>query len=67
MQTPTEPVQLPLDECMQTSSQNRAAAPALLSPVRPVHLTGQTSAPDHRDLDTRTGQTGVSPVRLMTT
>jgi hypothetical protein len=67
MQTPPEPVQLPLDECMQNSSQNRAASPALLSPVRPVHLTGQTSAPDHRDLDTRTGQTGVSPVRLMTT
>jgi hypothetical protein len=39
MQAPHEPMQLPLDECMQTTSQNRVAASALLWPVRPVHLT----------------------------
>jgi hypothetical protein len=29
-------MQLPLDECMQTTSRNRAAAIAQLWPVRPV-------------------------------
>jgi hypothetical protein len=30
MQAPPEPMQLPLDKCMQTTSQNKAAAPTQL-------------------------------------
>jgi hypothetical protein len=48
MQALPEPMQLPPNEYMQTTSQNRAAASALLWPVRPVDCNGQTSAQDHR-------------------
>jgi hypothetical protein len=41
MQDPPEPMQLPLDECMQTTSWNRAATSAQLSPVRPVDKIAQ--------------------------
>jgi hypothetical protein len=48
MQASPEPMQLPLDECMQTTLQNREAASALLwpvdrstSPVRPVDKIAQ--------------------------
>jgi hypothetical protein len=44
MQAPCEPMQLPLDECMQTTSQNKPAASALLWPVRPVNGIDQTGA-----------------------
>jgi hypothetical protein len=46
MQAPPEPMQLPLDECMWTTSWNRAAAIAQLWPVKPVTLTGQTGGQD---------------------
>jgi hypothetical protein len=42
MQTPPEPMQLPLDECMRTTSQNRAATSAFLWP-------GQTDQPHWSD------------------
>jgi hypothetical protein len=41
MQDPPEPMQLPLDECMQTTSWNRAATSAQLSLVRPVDKIAQ--------------------------
>jgi hypothetical protein len=53
-----EPMQLPLDECMQTTTWNRAAATTQLSPVRPVTTTGQTSAQHVNRTSTLTGQTG---------
>jgi hypothetical protein len=43
-QAPPELMQFPLEECMQTSSQNRVAAPAQLWLVRPVHDTSQIGA-----------------------
>jgi hypothetical protein len=58
MQAPPEPMQLPLDKCMQTTSWNRAAASAQLSPVRPVTLTGQTGGQDRPALGNYTSQTG---------
>jgi hypothetical protein len=50
MQAPPEPMQLPLDECMQTFSQNRIVVPAQFwiqytSPVRPVHHIAQVLTP----------------------
>jgi hypothetical protein len=39
MQASLEPMQLPLDECMWTTSRNRAAATAQLCPVRPANTT----------------------------
>jgi hypothetical protein len=39
-------MQAPLDECMQTTLQNRAVVSALLWRVRPVHLTSQTGGQD---------------------
>jgi hypothetical protein len=56
MQAPPEPMQLPLDECMQTTSRNRAAASALL---RLVNHTSQTGVLDRPAPGTHTGQTGV--------
>jgi hypothetical protein len=44
MQAPPEPMQLPLDECMQNTTWNKAAATPQLSPVRPVTTTGQTGS-----------------------
>jgi hypothetical protein len=55
---PLRTCKLPLDECMQTTSQNRAAVSALLWLVRPVHLTGQTGGQDRQQL----GTTSVKPV-----
>jgi hypothetical protein len=46
MQAPPEPMQLPLDECMWTTSQNGAATSALVWPVKPVNLTDQTGGLD---------------------
>jgi hypothetical protein len=57
MQAPPEPMQLPLDECMQNHLNNRSAASALLWPVRPVHLTGQTGGQDRPAPGTYTSQT----------
>jgi hypothetical protein len=57
MQAPPEPMQLPLDECMLTTSWNRAATPAQLSPVRPVTLIGQTDGQDRPTPGNYTGQT----------
>jgi hypothetical protein len=57
MQAPPKQMQLPLDKCMQTTSQNRAFASSLLWPVKPVDFTGQTGALDHPTPDTHTGQT----------
>jgi hypothetical protein len=48
-------MQLPLDECMQTTMQNRAAASAQLLPVRPVNTTGQTGAQHMNRASTQTG------------
>jgi hypothetical protein len=65
MQAPPEPMQLPLDECMQDTTWNRAAATTQPWPVRPVHTTGKTDV-QHVNratlwpvrLVTSTGQTG---------
>jgi hypothetical protein len=57
MQAPPEPMQLPLEECMQTTSQNRAVVSTLLWPVRPVHHTDQTGGQDRPHLGTHTSQT----------
>jgi hypothetical protein len=46
MQAPPEPMQLPLDKCMRTTSWNREAALAQFSPVRPVTLTSQAGGQD---------------------
>jgi hypothetical protein len=56
--TPPEPKQLPLDECLRTTSQNRTAASALLSLVRPVPCTSQTGALGRPTPDIHIGQTG---------
>jgi hypothetical protein len=53
-----EPLQLPLDECMQTTSQYIVGASALLLPVRPIHLTGQIGGQDRLAPGNHTGQIG---------
>jgi hypothetical protein len=58
MQAPPEPMQLPLDECMWTTSRNRATATAQLRLVRPANTTGQTGAQHMNRTSTLTGQTG---------
>jgi hypothetical protein len=59
MQAPLEPMQLPLDECMQNTIWNKAAATTQPWPVRPVNTTGQTV----RNMWTRLG---LWPVRSVT-
>jgi hypothetical protein len=44
MQAPPEPMHLPLDECMQTSSKIGQLQRLQLTPVKPVITTGQTGA-----------------------
>jgi hypothetical protein len=58
MRAPPEPMQLPLDECMWTTSWKRAATTAQLWPVRPVTITGQTSEKDRAATGNYAGQTG---------
>jgi hypothetical protein len=58
MQAPPEPMQLPLNECMQDTTWNRAAATTHLSPVRPATTTGQTGAQHVHRTSTLTCQTG---------
>jgi hypothetical protein len=58
MQAPLEPMKLPLDECMRTTSWNGAAASAQLSPVKPVTLVGQTDGQDFPAPRNYTSQTG---------
>jgi hypothetical protein len=58
MQAPPEPMQLSLHECMQSTWQNRAAALALFSPVRPTNTTGQIGPQHMNRTSTLTGQTG---------
>jgi hypothetical protein len=50
-------MQLPLDECMRTTSQNKAIATAQLWPLRPVNTTVQTGAQHLNGANTLTGQT----------
>jgi hypothetical protein len=57
MQAPPEPMQLPLEECMQNTTWNRAAATTQLSPVRPITLIGQTGGQDRPAPGNYTGQT----------
>jgi hypothetical protein len=58
MQDPPKPMQPLLNECIQTSSQNIAAASAQLCLVRLVHSIGQTSAQHLHRISTMTGWTG---------
>jgi hypothetical protein len=58
MQAPPEPMQLPLDECMQDTTKNRAAATPQPWPVRPINTTGQTGVQHVDRINTHTGQTG---------
>jgi hypothetical protein len=55
---PPEPMQLPLDECMQNTTWNRAAAAAQPWPVRPVNTTVQTGVQHVHRTSTLAGQTG---------
>jgi hypothetical protein len=57
MQAPPEPMHLPLDECMQDTTWNRAAATTQPKPVRPVNTTGQTGVQHVNRINTQTGQT----------
>jgi hypothetical protein len=57
-ETPPEPMQLPLDECMQDTTWNRAATTTQPWPVRPVNTTGQTGVQHVNRANTLTGQTG---------
>jgi hypothetical protein len=67
MQAPPEPMQLPLEECMQTTSQNRAVVSTLLWPVRPVHHTDQTGGQDcPAPRNSHRSDQWMTPIRLMT-
>jgi hypothetical protein len=58
MQAPPEPMQLPLDECMQTTWKTGQLQQLQLTPVRPVTTTGQTGSQHVHGTSTHTGQTG---------
>jgi hypothetical protein len=58
MQSPPEPMQLPLDECMQNTTWNRAAATTQPWSVWPVNTTGQTGEQYVNRASTLTGQPG---------
>jgi hypothetical protein len=58
MQALPEPMQLPLDECMQDTTWNKEAAIAQPWPVRPVNTTGQTGVQHVNRTSTLTGKTG---------
>jgi hypothetical protein len=58
MQAPPETKQLPLDECMQNTTWNRAAATTQPWSVRPVDSTSQTGVQHVNRTSTLTGQTG---------
>jgi hypothetical protein len=56
MQAPPEPMQLPLDECMWTTSRNKAAATALTGQTGQHHWSDR--CPTYDRTSTLTGQTG---------